>query len=370
MTQAPRLGVLLRATSLALLCFGCGGAETPAPVSQSTEAPTPAPSSAPTLEIVAEATRRWTGIAVDRSDQIYVNFPRWSDEVPLSVARVDGSELRPFPDAEWNECWLRDREPTNCWVCVQSVVVDPGGDLWVLDPGNPGFAGVVDGAPKLVRFVSTGGSWTVAQKIAFGPPVIQEGSYLNDVRFDLERGAAFITDSGDGALIVVDLERETARRLLDAHPSTEAEEVVLTIGGQPFDRTVHADGIAYDPAGVVYYQSLRGRTLYAIAVDALLDATQSDEALAAAVRVVGETGASDGLLFHNRRVLTTALEHDGIRAVNPATGAVEDLVVDPRIAWPDSLAAGRDGSIYFTTAQIHLGDEARDPFRVWRLSNR
>ena len=375
MLRAPGLAL---ATSL-LLALACGGADEPAttpategdetPSARSAEADEPRPDAS--LAIVAESERRWTGVAVDGRGRVFVNYPRWSDDVPTSVAVLDEDGTpRPFPDARWNECAAAGGNPERCWVCVQSVHVDARGDLWVLDPGNPRFQGVVDGAPKLVRFALSEDPATteLAQLIPFREPTITRGSYLNDVRVDLERGLAFLTDSGDGALVVVDLERGESRRLLDDHPSTQAEPITLTIGGRPFESRVHADGLAWDASsGTVYYQALTGRTLYAVPADALADAGLDDAALAAQVRAVGETGASDGLLFAEGRVLTTALERDAIRAVDPTTGAVRDVVRDARIAWPDSMARGPRGDLFFTTAQIHLGDDPPDPFRVWRL---
>ena len=37
------------------------------------------------------------------------------------------------------------------FVCVQSIVPDGHGNLWVLDPGAPGNEKILEGAPKLVR---------------------------------------------------------------------------------------------------------------------------------------------------------------------------------------------------------------------------
>lgn len=315
----------------------------------------------------AEARRRFTGVAVDDDGQVYVNFPRWSDDVPVSVARFDESgEPQPFPDADWNG-WAPGADPAKAWVCVQSVHVDATGRLWVLDPGNPSFGGVVAGAPKLVMFPLP--SKEPGQIVRFDERVAPKGSYLNDVRIDVVHDVAFLTDSGDGALIVVDLVSGAARRVLDEHPSTQAEDIVLTIGSQPFDRKVHADGIAYDPKGdYLYYQALTGRTLYRIGGDALRDPQRTERQLAAEVERVASSGVSDGLLFHDGRVWISALEHDAIRTVRMGERP-ETVVTDPRIAWPDSFAAG-EGAIYFTTAQIHLGDAPTDPFRVWRLDLR
>ncbi|MEM1414547.1 MAG: L-dopachrome tautomerase-related protein [Myxococcota bacterium] len=341
-------------TSLAVLA-ACAST-TPAPESAPAEA-------APELTIVAESPRRWTGVAVDREGTVYVNFPRWSDDVPVSVAALGpGGEVLPFPDASWQAGPREDADLQRTWVCVQSVHVDGAGRLWVLDPGNPGFAGVIEGAPKLVRFDLP--SREPAQVIPFAAPVVTPGSYLNDVRIDLARNVAYLTDSGDGALVVVDLASGDARRVLDDHPSTGADDVSLTIGGQPFDREVHADGIAYDPeADVLYFQALRARTLYRVPGASLRDPAADVEADVAAV---AESGASDGLLWFEGHVYVSALEEDAIVRVAP-DGTREVVVQDPHIAWPDSFAA-HEGALYFTTAQIHLGDAPTDPFRVWRLT--
>ena len=37
------------------------------------------------------------------------------------------------------------------FVCVQSVVADANGNLWVVDPAAPATAFIVPGGPKLVR---------------------------------------------------------------------------------------------------------------------------------------------------------------------------------------------------------------------------
>ena len=67
------------------------------------------------------------------------------------------------------------------FVCVQSVVADAHGNLWVVDPAAPATAPVVQGGPKLVRIDLKANK--VAQVIRFDETVAPQGSYLNDVRF-------------------------------------------------------------------------------------------------------------------------------------------------------------------------------------------
>ena len=57
-----------------------------------------------------------------------------------------------------------------------------------------------------------------------------------------------------------------------------------------------ADGIALDQAGQYRcWQARTGKTLYRLPVAKLVDAALSDDALAAAVETVGESGVADGL---------------------------------------------------------------------------
>ncbi len=350
--------------SVTLIITGCAR---PAPETSKSFAGKPA------LEVAAESVRQWTGVAVTATGRIFVNFPRWSPEVPVSVAEVlsDGS-LLPFPDDGWNS-WAPDGDSSKSFVCVQSVVADGQGSLWVLDPANPWFGGVVPGGAKLVEIDVLSGA--IVQVINFDETVAPAGSYLNDVRIDLWNRAAYITDSGLGALVVVDLSTGTGRRLLADHAATRAEEIILTIEGRPWlfpdgsAPRVHADGIAYDRDGdLVYFQALTGRTLYRIPGSALRDPALTEEDLAPLVETVAHPGASDGLLWDGADcVFISALEDDAVKRWCPGDG-VTTVIEDPRIAWPDSFALGPDGALYVTTSQIHRGPNPPEPYRLLRIT--
>jgi sugar lactone lactonase YvrE len=299
--------------------------------------------------------------------RIFVNFPRWSDDVPVSVAELlpDGS-VRPFPDAEWSGT---ARGPDSRFVCVQSVVADREGYLWVLDSGNPRFAGVIPGAPKLLKFDVRDGR--LLAKIPYAEPVIGPHSYLNDVRIDTAREVAYLTDSGAGAIVVTDLRSASSRRLLDGHPSVKAEEIDIVIDGTPWRQPgggtprVHSDGIALSPDGAsLYFQALTGRTLYRIAAASLCDPTLVPDELGRKVEKVGVTGPADGIEFAPDGTLyLTSLEDNAVKRLTSG-GKAAVVVRDRRLQWPDSLAVGTDGVIYVTTSRIHLG---RGPYGVFRI---
>ncbi len=326
----------------------------------------------PALEVFAESDRQWTGVAVTETGRVFVNFPRWWPEVPVSVAEVlaDGS-LRPYPDEDWN-AWAPGENPEGRFVCVQSVVADGEGSLWALDPANPWFTGVVPGGARLIEIDLASDS--VVRVIDFNDTVALAGSYLNDVRIDQGHGAAYISESGAGALVVVDLQTGRSRRVLDDHPSTTAEDVVLVFEGREWRMPngsapqVHADGIAYDPVSdMVYYQALTGRTLYRISAAALRDPSLDDAALAAMVERVAESGSSDGLLWDGSDgIFISAIEDDAVKRWSPS--GVETVIADPTIAWPDSFARAPDGALFVTTSQIHRGPNPPEPYRVLRIT--
>jgi sugar lactone lactonase YvrE len=326
---------------------------------------------APRLELVARSPRRWTGVAVTPTGRLFVNYPRWSEDVPVSVAELVDGVPRPFPDDRWN-AWRPGDSPADRWVCVQSVHCDRRGRLWVLDPASPGFGGVVPGGAKLVAFDPDGDD-TPVQVISFDATAAPPDSYLNDVRVDVGRDVAYLTDSGLGALLVVDLQTGAARRVLEGHPSTRAEGLTLNIGGRDWLRDglppqVHADGLALSPdAAWLHYQALSGRNLYRISTAVLRDPQASAGARAAAVERVIVSGASDGLIAGaDGSIYLSSLEHDAIRRLTPG-GVIETVVSDPRLAWPDSFARGPAGDLYVTVARIHEGDAPRSPFALYRV---
>ncbi len=318
--------------------------------------------SKPQLEEVATFEHQVTGVTVSDDGRIFVNFPRWTEDAPVSVAEVtDAATLKPYPNEEWNS-WRNAKasevSPENHWVCVQSVVADGRGNLWVLDPAAPAAGFIVPDGPKLVRIDLA--SDRVAQTILFDQKVAPQGSYLNDVRISPDGDHAYITDSGPiGALIVVDLESGKARRLLSSHPTTKADpDVVVKHEGEPIRRpdgrgvSFSADGIALSNDGeTLYWQALTGTTLYSLPTDLLDDPNATTERVAPEIIKVGENGVSDGLLIDDAgRMYISALQEDAIKVREDQE--VTTLIQDERLRWPDTFSQGPDGSIYVTTSHI------------------
>jgi sugar lactone lactonase YvrE len=330
-----------------------------------------------------------TGVTVSHKGRIFVNFPRWGDEVDFTVAELKGGKPVAYPDAAFNR--LDKGRPAECLVSVQSVVVDPDDRLWLLDTGSVEFGPTLPGGPKLVGVdLSTN---KVFKTISFPPDVALETTYLNDVRFDLRRGkagVAYITDSaqqGPNGLIVVDLESGRSRRRLHDHPSTKPDKNFLPIvegrplmerkpGQPPRHMSMGSDGIAISHDGKhLYYCPLSSRRLYRVATDALLDEKAGDQEVAKAVEFLGDRGfASDGLESDDKgRLYLTDYEDNAILR-RDGDGLYETLVCDSRALWPDTLSLAADGHLYFTANQLHRQkqyhegkDLRRKPYVLFRL---
>lgn len=336
--------------------------------------------SAQLQEVASFPNQQVTGVGVStKSGRIFVSFPNWSDDHFLSVAELINGQAKAYPDEEWN----KPGAPDSHFVCVQSVVVDDQDNLWILDPAAPKMQEIVKGGPKLVKVdLSTN---KVVQTIPFGEDIAPAKSYFNDVRIDTGAGRAFITDSGKGAIIVVDLKTGKARRLLDGHTSTAPEpDVKLIIDGkQLIDQQkkkppqIASDGIALDiPNGYLYYHALTGRTLYRIKTSDLNDDKLSARALEARVEAIGRTPAPDGMLeAPDGNIYLTDIEGGAIVRWNSAAKKIEPVIADKRLLWPDTLSWGAGGDLYVTASQIQNmprfngGHTTRtEPYKLWKVT--
>jgi len=302
------------------------------------------------LADIAASEYQWTGVAVSKGGRIFVNFPLWSDDAPVSVGELDElGEVIPYPDEAWNG-WNPELDPREHFVCVQSVHIDRANRLWILDPAGPYLRGVMSRGAKLVQIdLDTD---EIVRVYQFDSTIAGPASYLNDVRIEVKTNTAYITDSGTGAIVALDLNTGVSRRLLADHPSTKAEDVVPSIGGKELPIRVLADGIALDAkSGYLYYRALTGRTLYRIRTEKLRDSSIPGGELGSFVERIGESGPSDGLLFRDGFVYLTSIEENAIRRMRPS-GGLEVVVRDSLLEWPDSFALGPQGAIYVTASRI------------------
>ena len=340
---------------------------------------TSAAAAAELQEVASFSNQQVTGVAVSlKSGRIFVSFPNWSDDHKISVAEIVKGQLQPFPNDEWN----KQDAPASHFVCVQTVVIDDQDNLWILDPAAPKMQGIVKGGPKLVKVDLT--TNRVVQTISFGEDIAPDKSYLNDVRIDTRANNAFITESGTGAIIVVDLKSGKARRLLHDHASTQPEkDFQLTVDGKHLIDAntkkpphIASDGIALDTTnGYLYYHALTAHTFYRIKTSYLTDEKLSQSDLESKVENLGQTPAPDGMLeAPDGSVYLTDLEGDGIVRWDVNTQNLEPVIADKRLLWPDTMTWGPNHAIYVTASQIqnmprfNTGHSIRvEPYKLWKI---
>lgn len=341
---------------------GTAAAQAPAPVS--------------TLEQVAEYDLQGTGVACSRDGRIFLCFPRWDHDVPISVAELKDGQIHPYPNAEWNawrNAWPLD--PKDHFVCVQSVTVDPQGFLWILDPAAPGLSFIVPNGPKLLKMDLRTNQ--IVQAIHFGTDTAPQGSYLNDVRVSPDGHWAYITDSGaTGALVVVDLRAGRPMRLLAGDPSTQVQPgVKVIVDGREVRRPdgrspqFAADGIALTTDGkTLYWQAAVGTILYATDTVSLQSGQPNVRKAGAAVVADGYWIARDG------RFYSTSPEDNSVK-LRRSDDSLETVVQDrEKLLWPDSMAEMPDGSLLVTASQIpemaiwhEKGSTRTLPYRLFRF---
>ncbi|MEM6507677.1 MAG: L-dopachrome tautomerase-related protein, partial [Planctomycetota bacterium] len=185
------------------------------------------------LETVASSPDyAMNGVTVTAGGRVFVSIPQWTSVDSPSVAEIssDGT-ITSYPGGEWNRFDLS--QPMDRFVNVNAVHADGHGGLWAVDYAGPRFGPSIEGAQKLVRIdLATN---QVSRVYRFDETVLPEGARLNDVRVDADRGIAYLSEFGVGAIIVLDIETGEAFRALDRHHSTRAHpDVVTTFLGEPF----------------------------------------------------------------------------------------------------------------------------------------
>ena len=347
----------------------------------------------PKLEAVAvfDGPDMPVGIAVSQQGRIFMSFPRWQDPVKSTLVELRDGKMVAFPDEQTNAFDATKPEqykPVDHLISVQAIVFDDRDRLWVLDPGSFNFGPSILSGPKLWCYDIQSGQRI--KQISFPTQVAHKMTALNDVRFDLSRGSegtAYITDSGIGGIIVVDLASGKSWRHLDEDPSVvPAIGLNQTSEGQPLlqrkasgeirSPNFHSDGIALSPDGkTLYYNAVVSRELYSVPTDLLADPMMDEQKIKQAVKKVAtKPSGNDGILCDQQgRVYSTDFEDSAIRRTNPADGSVQTVAQDDRLLWPDTLAM-RNGYLYVTTNQLarqpnyHFGkDQRQPPYALFRV---
>lgn len=331
------------------------------------------------LELVfKDDTYQLTGVAVSKEGRLFTCYPLWPGPHKWDVVEIVGPDAcKPYPEEQWNS-WKEGDDGKNNWVCVQAVCVDEENYLWVVDPACPNMEEVYDESYKLVKFnLATN---TIARIYRF-ENVLGKKSYINDVRVDTKRNTAYLTNSNEGGILVVNLESGSARELLKGHHSVRHDKSFkLMVDGKEFEKKgkpVHlqSDGIALSPDGEwLYYKPLTDNKLYRIQTEYLRKEGLGSDDIAPYVEDLGKFSVTDGMIFdRNGNLYLGDYQNYKMIRITPNLDK-EELITDERLIWPDSYSISPDDYLYISCSQINKqpdyneGENKRtSPYTIYRI---
>lgn len=321
------------------------------------------------------------GLSVTSTNRVFVAFPNYNGNGNLAVAELKDRKLIPYPDTKWN----KKADQGSAFLRVQDLFVDARDNLWVLD-SRPGAAGNIfgkgQGTPAgQFKLIKINTRTNKVEDIYTFDDLDKSRSALNDVRVDLSRNLAYLSDPGLAAIVVLDLKTGKSRTVLRDSKFTKADNIVLKYdngemkdrNGNPFSSNVNGIALTHD-FKYFYFKPINKESLFRIETRFLADSSLSDAELENKVVNAGNVGITHGLLAdkHGNIYLTNS-ESYAISYLTPG-GNLRTLVKDSNILWPDSMGIGDDGYLYFTCAQLQLlaqwndgKDLTRYPYRAYKV---
>lgn len=319
------------------------------------------------LETVLQSPRPVGNVATSSTGLVFFTIHPEIEPTGTKLFVWDGRAQTPFPD-----------EAAQAQLVAPLGLVVQGETLWVIDHGAHGIEGAhlfaFDIPERKLRIVHH-----------FSDAIAPIGSYLQDLQVTDDGQRVFIADVSfwrqDPALIVFDVQAQTAKRFLSGHPSVQSQgwiidnpERTMTFFGGIIGFPVGIDGLALTPdGGHLWFGAMANDSMYRLPTSVLrVDAAEAD--VRAALTRVGLKPLNDGLSADvEGHVLITDVEHQAILRQAP-NGDLQTLIQSERIRWPDGLSFGPDGYLYVSDSAIpHLVLQPEShwarhaPFRIFRF---
>ncbi|BCQ56813.1 major royal jelly family protein [Burkholderia gladioli] len=342
-------------------------------------APAAGAADATALELVAQSTTMpWNAVALDARGRIFVSSPKWTGGTGPALATIEADgRLAPYPDATWNG-WTPGADAARAFVSINAIHREADGSLWIVDTGSPEFGGTpVPNGAKLVQVDPR--EDRVLRVYPFPASAIRAHTYVDDVR--IHGRHAYLTDAGEGAILVLDLDSGAVRRRFDGMAFAQAApDARIVVAGRvlrgPDGRPlrVNADPLELSPDGKTFYFGPLSGPMSRIETRYLDDDHLSDAELARHVRrwfalppVGGTAMDAAGNLYYTPLADNTLMR----RAPD---GRITRLARDARLRWVDAPFLDGRGHLYLPVPQIdgapvfnHGHSTMRLPIALYRV---
>ena len=316
----------------------------------------------PNLELAAQSEYQWTGVAVSPYGRLFVCFPAWGNHPSYHVGELLKGTVYPYYELEDHASF----------VCVENVYADATNTLWVLDTGKrPGEPVSPVGARLFMVNLSTN---EIVRTYTLPSDVMLPNSVMSDVRVDNARSVAYLTDSGHGGIVVLDLAADTAWRALTDIPEVCANLKSIYFPNGLFSNLANCNGLELSAdKKLLYFSSFGSDILYTVPTAALLDETLSVEARQKLIKAINVKNVpTDGMVLRGNALYMGALSNEGVwefmldESNVAEAGSILNFGKD--IRWADSFARAADNSVYFTTSAINYPKEQQPPYELYHIT--
>ncbi|MFP9097789.1 L-dopachrome tautomerase-related protein [Flavobacterium sp. RHBU_24] len=373
--------VILSAVLAGILSIACAKKEsTDTPARPETEVATNDVTSPELEEVFADSTYQLTGVAVSPEGRVFTNYPYWLDKHSYSLVEVKDGKPVPYPNAEWNS-FKKGDNGADKFVCVQAVVADENGYLWVVDAAGIGLGPVYKNSNKVIKIKLADNS--VERIYKFPESVAGKDSYINDIRIDNTNGFAYMTSSSNGGVVVLNTKTGDSRFVLhDSKTVLSNPAYHFTFNGKEFSKAdgsipkINSDGIALTPDKAwLYYKPLTDDKLYRVSTALLRDFSTPLKTISDKVEDLGHFVTTDGMEFDKQGNLYVGdLEKSSIVKITPDLKMHTLLTDADKLIWPDSYSISADGYLYISISQIQLMpwfnnnvNKTQKPYKLLRL---
>ncbi|KAK5163476.1 uncharacterized protein LTR77_010658 [Saxophila tyrrhenica] len=304
------------------------------------------------------------GVSTTPDGRLFVVYARVDGSKGPQVAEYDQSTntTSAYPNEKWNN-YTEGADPATHFVGVNGQRIGPDGNLWVIDKGAAALGGTVllPYGPKLV-VIDT--KTNEVSKVYFMGNATRYNSLLDDVRFNIATGKAYLTDAGSPGLIVLDLATSSTSRVLDGDPTTDAtipvsaEGTALHIGSKP--AFIYADQLEVSPdTKYLYYQPANGG-MFRVETKLLDQATynsslNSNSILGPYVEPYANTPSTGGTAIDAQgNIYVSDTDSQRIIKIFP-NSTMTLLVQDPRLLWVDAMWVDSQQRLWMPAAQLNRG---------------